>query len=69
MNATVRDVERLADDGVKVERSTELLGFEDETTCVLARLRCPDGVGGNVYGRGCSEPCVHFEFQSPTARP
>jgi len=37
-------IERLADDGVKVERSTELLGFEDVTTRVLARLRCPDGV-------------------------
>ena len=37
-------VERLAEDGVKVERSTELLGFEDATTRVLARLRRPDGV-------------------------
>src|SRR5258708_17282697 len=37
-------IERLAEEGVKVERSTELLGFEDVTTRVLARLRCPDGV-------------------------
>ena len=36
-------IEQLAEDGVKVERSTELLGFEDVTTRVLARLRCPDG--------------------------
>jgi 2-polyprenyl-6-methoxyphenol hydroxylase-like FAD-dependent oxidoreductase len=37
-------IERLAEAGVKVERSTELLGFEDVTTRVLARLRSPDGV-------------------------
>src|SRR5882724_5715805 len=37
-------IERLAEDGVKVERSTELLGFEDVTTRVLARLRRPGGV-------------------------
>src|SRR5260221_9764837 len=37
-------IERLAEDGVKVERSTELLGLEDVTTRVLARLRCPGGV-------------------------
>ena len=36
-------VEQLAEGGVKVERSTELLGFEDVTTRVLARLRCLDG--------------------------
>jgi 2-polyprenyl-6-methoxyphenol hydroxylase-like FAD-dependent oxidoreductase len=36
-------IERLAEAGVTVERSTELLGFEDAATGVLARLRRPDG--------------------------
>ncbi|HUD54325.1 MAG TPA: FAD-dependent oxidoreductase [Terracidiphilus sp.] len=36
-------IERLAEAGVNVERSTELLSFEDATTRVLARLRNPDG--------------------------
>ena len=36
-------IERLAEAGVTVERCTELLGFEDATTRVIARLRRPDG--------------------------
>jgi 2-polyprenyl-6-methoxyphenol hydroxylase-like FAD-dependent oxidoreductase len=36
-------VERLGAAGVTVERSTELLDFEDAITRVLARLRRPDG--------------------------
>jgi 2-polyprenyl-6-methoxyphenol hydroxylase-like FAD-dependent oxidoreductase len=36
-------IERLAEAGLKVERSTELLGFEDATTRVLARLKNADG--------------------------
>ena len=36
-------IERLAETGVKVERSTELLDFEDAGTHVSARLKCPDG--------------------------
>jgi 2-polyprenyl-6-methoxyphenol hydroxylase-like FAD-dependent oxidoreductase len=36
-------IERLGEAGVKVERNTELLSFEDATTRVLARLRRPDG--------------------------
>jgi len=36
-------IERLTEAGVKIERSTEILGFEDATTRVLARLRRPDG--------------------------
>ena len=34
---------RLAEAGVNVERRTELLGFEDATGCVLARLKQSDG--------------------------
>jgi 2-polyprenyl-6-methoxyphenol hydroxylase-like FAD-dependent oxidoreductase len=37
-------IKRLAEAGVKVERSTELLGFEDATTRVLAHLKRLDGV-------------------------
>src|ERR1700681_1533116 len=37
-------IERLAEAGVTIERCTELLGFEDATTRVLARLKRPDGV-------------------------
>src|SRR5918993_1927297 len=36
-------VEHLAEAGVVVERQTELLSFEDDGTCVRARLRRPDG--------------------------
>src|SRR5438270_5527515 len=36
-------IERLAEAGVTVERSTELLGFEDAATHVVARLKRPDG--------------------------
>jgi 2-polyprenyl-6-methoxyphenol hydroxylase-like FAD-dependent oxidoreductase len=36
-------IERLAEAGVKVERNTELLDFEDATTRVLARLRNEHG--------------------------
>jgi 2-polyprenyl-6-methoxyphenol hydroxylase-like FAD-dependent oxidoreductase len=49
-------VDRLAAIGVKVERRTELLGFEDSTGRVLARLKRPDGVGevcSATYIAGC----------------
>ena len=49
-------VERLAQEGVAVERRTELLGFEDDGSRVLARLRGPDGaeeVCGADYLAGC----------------
>src|SRR5580693_8641088 len=36
-------IDRLADAGVEVERRTELLGFEDATGRVLARLKGPNG--------------------------
>src|ERR1700716_2906437 len=36
-------IDRLAGCGGKVERGTELLRFEDASTGVIARLRCPDG--------------------------
>jgi 2-polyprenyl-6-methoxyphenol hydroxylase-like FAD-dependent oxidoreductase len=36
-------VERLAESGVAVERSTELLGFDEGADCVRARLKRPDG--------------------------
>jgi 2-polyprenyl-6-methoxyphenol hydroxylase-like FAD-dependent oxidoreductase len=36
-------IEHLSHEGVVVERQTELLGFEDDGTRVLARLRGPDG--------------------------
>jgi 2-polyprenyl-6-methoxyphenol hydroxylase-like FAD-dependent oxidoreductase len=36
-------IDRLAVAGVVVERQTELLGFKDATTRVLARLKRPDG--------------------------
>jgi 2-polyprenyl-6-methoxyphenol hydroxylase-like FAD-dependent oxidoreductase len=36
-------VERLADLGVTVERNTELTGFADDGTRVMANLRTPDG--------------------------
>ena len=36
-------IERLAEAGVQVERNTELMGFEDASTRVLARLKRPDG--------------------------
>ena len=36
-------IERLAEAGVKVERRTELVGFEDADDRVLARLKRPDG--------------------------
>lgn len=36
-------IERLAEAGVRLERRTELLGFEDRGGRVLARLRLPDG--------------------------
>src|SRR6476660_2705990 len=49
-------IERLAGLGVQVERNTELLGFEDQATGVLARLRRPDGTEESVradYLAGC----------------
>src|ERR1700730_12401895 len=36
-------IERLDEVGVRIERSTELLSFEDASTRVLARLKRPDG--------------------------
>jgi 2-polyprenyl-6-methoxyphenol hydroxylase-like FAD-dependent oxidoreductase len=36
-------IDRLAGDGVQVERRTELLGFEDPGGRVIARLQRPDG--------------------------
>ena len=36
-------IEHLATEGIVVERQTELLGFDDDGTRVLARLRGPDG--------------------------
>src|SRR5512140_66075 len=36
-------IERLQALGVAVERRTELIGFTDESDCVTARLRGPDG--------------------------
>src|SRR3954469_4419454 len=36
-------IEQLSSEGVVVERQTELLGFDDDGTRVLARLRRPDG--------------------------
>lgn len=49
-------VERLAEAGVRVERRTELLGFEDTGGRVLARLRRPDGAEQTceaAYLAGC----------------
>jgi 2-polyprenyl-6-methoxyphenol hydroxylase-like FAD-dependent oxidoreductase len=49
-------IERLADVGVRVERRTELLGFEDSGGRVLARLRRPDGAEETckaAYLAGC----------------
>jgi 2-polyprenyl-6-methoxyphenol hydroxylase-like FAD-dependent oxidoreductase len=37
-------VDRLEDLGVRVERSTELLGYVDQGNCLSTRLRGPDGV-------------------------
>src|ERR1700704_6375627 len=37
-------IDRLAESGVKVERSTELLSFEDAPPRVIARLQRSDGV-------------------------
>jgi 2-polyprenyl-6-methoxyphenol hydroxylase-like FAD-dependent oxidoreductase len=49
-------VERLAAAGVHVERSTELLGFDDRGDYVAARIRRPDGsvdVCDATYVAGC----------------
>jgi 2-polyprenyl-6-methoxyphenol hydroxylase-like FAD-dependent oxidoreductase len=49
-------IERLAQAGVRVERETELLGFEDQGAGVRARLRRPDGTEETVvaaYLAGC----------------
>ena len=43
-------IERLEALGVAVERRTELVGFTDEGDRVIARLRGPDGPGGNLRG-------------------
>jgi len=49
-------IDRLAEVGVEVERQTELLGFKDATTRVLARLKRMDGaseVCEAAYIAGC----------------
>ena len=49
-------IDRLAEAGVQVERQTELLGFEDATGRVLARLKRPDGASETceaAYIAGC----------------
>ena len=49
-------IDRLAEAGVEVERQTELLGFEDATGRVLARLKRPDGAAETceaAYIAGC----------------
>src|SRR5712671_3367321 len=49
-------IDRLAEVGVEVERQTELLGFKDATTRVLARLKRTDGaseVCEAAYIAGC----------------
>src|SRR6185369_8636306 len=49
-------IDRLAGAGVKVERGTELVGFEVAAGHVVARLRHPDGVAETVeaaYIAGC----------------
>jgi 2-polyprenyl-6-methoxyphenol hydroxylase-like FAD-dependent oxidoreductase len=49
-------IERLAELGVGVERRTELLGFEEHSAGVRARLRGPDGAETSVeaaYLAGC----------------
>jgi 2-polyprenyl-6-methoxyphenol hydroxylase-like FAD-dependent oxidoreductase len=49
-------IDRLAEAGVEVERRTELLGFEDATDRVLARLKRPDGAWESceaAYLAGC----------------
>src|SRR6266700_734246 len=49
-------IDRLAEVGVEVERQTELLGFKDATTRVLARLKSMDGaseVCEAAYIAGC----------------
>jgi 2-polyprenyl-6-methoxyphenol hydroxylase-like FAD-dependent oxidoreductase len=49
-------IDRLAEAGVRVERRTELLGFEDAGGRVIARLRHPDGASETceaAYIAGC----------------
>jgi 2-polyprenyl-6-methoxyphenol hydroxylase-like FAD-dependent oxidoreductase len=49
-------IDRLAEAGVRVERRTELLGFEDAAGRVIARLRHPDGASETceaAYIAGC----------------
>ncbi|HYO77379.1 MAG TPA: FAD-dependent monooxygenase [Thermoanaerobaculia bacterium] len=49
-------IERLAQEGVEVERSTELLGFEEREDHVVARLRRADGAEEScvaTYLAGC----------------
>ncbi|HKT60305.1 MAG TPA: FAD-dependent monooxygenase, partial [Gemmatimonadales bacterium] len=49
-------IDRLAELGVRVERQTELLGFEEHSAGVRARLRLPDGSETSVeavYLAGC----------------
>jgi 2-polyprenyl-6-methoxyphenol hydroxylase-like FAD-dependent oxidoreductase len=49
-------IDRLAEDGVHIERQTELLGFEAAARGVLARLKRPDGASETcevAYMAGC----------------
>jgi 2-polyprenyl-6-methoxyphenol hydroxylase-like FAD-dependent oxidoreductase len=49
-------IDRLAQAGVQVERDTELLGFDDASDRVHARLRMPDGsteIWDSAYVAGC----------------
>src|SRR5260370_988689 len=49
-------IDRLAEAGVEVERGTELVGFEETTGRVLARLKRPDGAleaSEAAYIAGC----------------
>ena len=44
-------IDRLAEAGVKVERQTELVAFEETAAGVRARLKRADGAHGHVRGR------------------
>lgn len=49
-------IERLTEAGVKIERETELVGFESTDGCVLAHIRTPSGTGETctaAYIAGC----------------
>ena len=49
-------IDRLSEAGIQVERRTELLGFEDATGHIVARLKGPDGIEKTLeaaYIAGC----------------